>query len=145
MNWINLFTSFEGRISRQPFWIGILVLAVIETGLSLATSRSDADRFASMVDLILTYPEFAVATKRAHDRNIPTWIVALFFAGSVVFDLTVLAGVANKETEVTAPFAFIILLWGVFGLVLLADLGFRRGTDGPNRYGADPLAGRPQS
>jgi len=28
----------------------------------------------------------------------------------------------------------------VFGLALLVELGFRRGTAGPNQYGPDPLA-----
>jgi uncharacterized membrane protein YhaH (DUF805 family) len=139
MNWINLFTGFDGRISRQPFWIGVLVLAVLEIVLSLATYQSQADRLASIVDLILTYPEFAVAAKRAHDREIGTWIVALFFAGSVVFDLLVLAGWADKAAEASTPITAIILLWGVFGLILLADLGLRPGTEGPNRFGPDPL------
>jgi len=30
MDWVDLFTGFHGRISRQPFWIGVLVLAVVE-------------------------------------------------------------------------------------------------------------------
>ena len=145
MNWINLFTSFEGRISRQPFWIGVLVLAAIEAALSLVTYQFEADRITSIFDLILTFPEFAVAAKRAHDRNTATWLVALFFAGSVVFDLLVLAGWADKAAEASAPFVIIIILWGIFGLVLLADLGLRRGTEGPNRYGPDPLAEGHQS
>jgi uncharacterized membrane protein YhaH (DUF805 family) len=31
-------------------------------------------------------------------------------------------------------------VWVFFALVLLVDLGFRRGTVGPNQYGPDPLA-----
>jgi uncharacterized membrane protein YhaH (DUF805 family) len=140
MNWINLFTSFEDRIARQPFWIGVLVLAAIEAALSFVTYRYEADRLASIVDLIVTYPEFALAAKRAHDRNISTWIIGVFFAGSVVFDLLTLAGFADKAAEASIPFVIAIVVWGVFGLVLLADLGLRRGTEGPNRYGPDPLA-----
>jgi uncharacterized membrane protein YhaH (DUF805 family) len=141
MGWINLFMGFEGRISRRPFWLGILVLTILEIVSSLLTSRFDAERTASIVDLILTYPEFAVTAKRAHDRDIPTWVVALFFAGSVVFDLSVLAGVATEPTQATPPFVAAILLWGIFGVILLADLGFRRGSEGANRYGPDPLEG----
>jgi uncharacterized membrane protein YhaH (DUF805 family) len=145
MNWINLFTSFEGRISRQPFWIGVVTLAILETIVSTVSASLDTDRTAAIVDLILTYPEFAVAIKRAHDRNTPGWLVALFFAGSVVFDLAVLAGLADNATEATTPATVAILLWGLFGLVVLVDLGFRRGTDGPNRFGPDPLAGATRS
>jgi uncharacterized membrane protein YhaH (DUF805 family) len=33
----------------------------------------------------------------------------------------------------------ILIPYLVFGLALTIDLGFRRGTVGPNRYGPDPL------
>ena len=29
MDWKNLFTSFDRRISRQPFWIGTIILMVV--------------------------------------------------------------------------------------------------------------------
>ena len=142
MNWINLYTSFEGRITRKPFWIGILSLAALELAVSLATYQYEADKITNVADLILTYPEFAVAAKRAHDRDISTWIIGLFFAGSVAFDLLAIAGLAGT-TEAGASVVVPIALWGIFGLVVLVDLGFRRGTEGPNRHGPDPLAKNP--
>jgi uncharacterized membrane protein YhaH (DUF805 family) len=144
MNWINLFTGFEGRISRQPFWIGVLVLVAIEIAVALATYGSESNTASSIADLILTYPEFALWAKRAHDRNIPTWVVGLFFAGSVAFDLMMLTGRAVKAADATTPFTVAVLIWGIFGFILLADFGLRRGTEGSNRYGPDPLraAGR---
>jgi uncharacterized membrane protein YhaH (DUF805 family) len=33
----------------------------------------------------------------------------------------------------------IVVPYGVFALALLVELGFRRGTVGPNQYGPDPL------
>ena len=36
----------------------------------------------------------------------------------------------------------ILVPFGVFGIALLIELGFRRGTVGPNQYGPDPLATR---
>jgi uncharacterized membrane protein YhaH (DUF805 family) len=32
------------------------------------------------------------------------------------------------------------MITGIVSLALLIELGFRRGTPGPNRYGPDPLA-----
>jgi uncharacterized membrane protein YhaH (DUF805 family) len=33
----------------------------------------------------------------------------------------------------------VVILLGIFGLAFLVELGFRKGTTGPNRYGPDPL------
>jgi len=40
MDWNYLFTSFDGRISRQPFWIGTLVLWVASLVVSFVAVRS---------------------------------------------------------------------------------------------------------
>ncbi len=69
MDWVDLFTGFHGRISRQPFWIGVLVLAVVETICQAVSHRIEGDRLGSIVDLAFSYPEFALTLKRAHDRN----------------------------------------------------------------------------
>ena len=145
MNWINLFTSFEGRINRQPFWIAIVVLAVIEGIAALVNQQIDNDRIGAVIDLVILYPEFAVAAKRGHDRNISTWVVGIFFALGAVFDLLLLTGVlktANVEDSSNLIFIIFIPL-GLFALVLFVDLGFRRGTRGANRFGPDPLDATP--
>ncbi len=140
MNWVNLFTSFEGRISRQPFWIAWAAFIAIEFAISLMTG-DDGARLSAVLDLMLIYPEFAVSAKRGHDRNTPSWVVGLFFALGAVFDLLILGGwIVNADLTNPSPLvlAFLVPL-GVFALVLLIDLGLRRGTVGPNRYGPDPL------
>jgi uncharacterized membrane protein YhaH (DUF805 family) len=42
----------------------------------------------------------------------------------------------NPGTLVTAGF----VLSGIWALAMFVDLGFLRGTQGPNQYGPDPLA-----
>lgn len=140
MNWIALFTSFEGRIGRKQFWIGMIALGVIE---AIATLLQPDERIAAVIDLVILYPEFAVCAKRGHDRNIPTWVVGAFFALSVLLDLLILAGMARPADSTGAnPYLtfLLILPMSIFALILLIDLGFRRGTVGPNRFGPDPLA-----
>ena len=51
------------------------------------------------------------------------------------FFVTLLAGSFNL-----GPFRFYTSLWWFIGLALLAELGLRKGTEGPNQYGPDPLA-----
>ena len=135
MNWITLLTSFEGRISRQPFWIGIIALSLPE----LAAHFAWGERWSSIASLLLAYPEFALFAKRGHDRNVPTWIVGLFIAGAVVLNLLALFDLAGPSGKPSTPFVLVGIPVGVAALILLIDFGFRRGTAGPNRYGPDPL------
>jgi uncharacterized membrane protein YhaH (DUF805 family) len=141
MNWIHLFTSFEGRISRKPFWIAWAVLVAAEIAIWLATRGIDDDRMTALADLVMIYPQFAVCAKRGHDRNTPTWAIGLFFALAVVLDLLLLTGQITSAglKQPTTPVLLLLVPFGLFALVLIIDLGFRRGTRGANRYGPDPL------
>jgi uncharacterized membrane protein YhaH (DUF805 family) len=139
MDWIHLFTSFEGRITRQPFWIAVAVFIAIE--IAILFSGGDDDKWGTALDLVLTYPQLAVCAKRGHDRNTPLWIVGLFFAIGAVFDVLLLGGwITNADVANPPPLMLAFLIpYAVFALALIIDLGFRRGTVGPNRYGPDPL------
>jgi len=142
MDWIYLFTSLNGRISRQTFWIGFAFLAAAELANSSLAYVIESERLRAIPDLGLTYLEFALATKRANDRNLPPWVVALFFGINTALDLFILfTGSFDPES----PIAEIITLpFAILGVILLIELGFRRGTEGPNRYGPDPLANSAQ-
>jgi len=139
MDWVHLFTSFEGRITRQPFWIAWAVFIAIEIAISF--SGGDDARWGSALDLMLVYPQLAVCAKRGHDRNSPIWVVGMFFAVGAVLDVLLLGGwITNADVANATPLTLAFLVpYAVFGLALVIDLGFRRGTQGPNRYGPDPL------
>ena len=133
MDWKYLFTSFEGRINRKPFWLSLLALFVVEwilmlvLGLVLGTSMMGSvdpnmapDQAAAMatkgmipiiiVSLLFLYPALAIYAKRWHDRGKSGW------------------------------WTLIGLVPVIGGIWLLVELGFLRGTEGPNQYGNDPLA-----
>ncbi|MFT3988793.1 DUF805 domain-containing protein [Aestuariivirga sp.] len=128
----DLFLSFEGRIGRQAFWLGLIALLVIEWivfflvltlfGGSLTVAVDGGDSQAAMaamysltgpaalVSLIFLWPALAIQIKRWHDRNKSGWWVLIAF-------LPIIGG-----------------LW------VLIECGFLRGTVGPNAYGPDPVA-----
>jgi uncharacterized membrane protein YhaH (DUF805 family) len=140
--WTYVFTNFSGRINREPFWIAYAILVALEIATQWLSYQIAGERLAAVLDLVLTYPEFAVAAKRGNDRNLPPWVVRLFFAFNVALDLFILlTGSFDFDTDnpliaaIAYPFDFAIV-------ILLVELGFRRGTDGPNRFGPDPLAGK---
>jgi uncharacterized membrane protein YhaH (DUF805 family) len=140
MNWLNLFNGFDGRISRQPFWIAVAALIVAELTGHYIAEELQGDRLSAIVDLAFTYPELAVAVKRGHDRNLPLWLIGVFFAASALLDLLTVLGWAGTVEQPSAISLLIALPFTIFGIALLVELGFRRGTVGPNPYGPDPLA-----
>jgi uncharacterized membrane protein YhaH (DUF805 family) len=107
-----MFFDPRGRISRRSFWLyGVLAL----TGLSLlgrallGIARWRADEAELLVNLLLLWPAIAISAKRWHDRDKSAWWVLVALVPVVGW------------------------LW------MLLDNGFRRGTPGPNRFGAAPV------
>jgi uncharacterized membrane protein YhaH (DUF805 family) len=138
--WTYVFTGFHGRINREPFWIAFGILTAIDIATQLLTYGIESERLTAVLDLALTYPEFAVAVKRANDRDLPPWVVGLFFAVNVALDLFVLiAGTLDADNPLNQVIIYPLVL---LALILLIELGFRRGTVGPNRFGPDPLTGK---
>jgi uncharacterized membrane protein YhaH (DUF805 family) len=141
MDWKHLLLSFEGRISRQTFWIGFAVLFVAEIAAQSFAQRIDGERLGAIVDLAFTYPEFALFIKRANDRNTPIWVLGMFFAVGVLLNFLSIVGWAGLPDERTPQFMLILAVWAIFALALLVDLGFRAGVPGRNQFGPDPLDG----
>ena len=133
MDWKYLLTSFEGRISRQPFWLSILALLIVEwivmivLSMALGTSmmgnidpgmppeEAAAMVWKSMIPIIIVsllflYPALAIYAKRWHDRGKSGW------------------------------WTLIVLVPLIGSIWMLVECGFLRGTEDPNQYGNDPLA-----
>jgi uncharacterized membrane protein YhaH (DUF805 family) len=142
MDWTNLFTSLEGRINRKPFWLALLVLLLVSFVLQFTVMAVANQTVALIVSLLLLYPNYALSIKRFHDRNRPDWMLVVFYALLVVIILMQLAGLDRVGTEPTTMF---LVVGGVFligAIWLTIELGFLRGTAGPNDYGPDPLEGQ---
>jgi uncharacterized membrane protein YhaH (DUF805 family) len=140
MDWLHLLNGFHGRIGRRTFWIAMGAVVVVNVLACLIAGQIQGDRLSAIVDLAFTYPEFAVAIKRAHDRNLPIWLLIIFFTANGVLDLLDVLGWSGATDQPSMLSLAIAVPFTVFGLALLIELGFRRGTIGPNPYGPDPLA-----
>jgi uncharacterized membrane protein YhaH (DUF805 family) len=154
MKWVRFFTNFDGRITRKTFWLASIAVLVIEL-LIAAAAAATAEEFADeatgdlATDIVLfafLYPQFAISVKRGHDRNISTWVIGAWYVVLAMSDILRFFGwlqsSPNQNVFSSAnliSFAFIMIA-GIISLALLIELGFRRGTRGPNRYGPDPLA-----
>lgn len=140
MDWRYLLDGFHGRIGRQTFWIALGAVLAANVVACYVAQQVGGDRLNAVVDLVFTYPEFAIAVKRGNDRNMPLWPIAVFFAGSVLLDFLAVLGLTGTDEEPSALSFAVSVPFTILGLVLLVELGFRKGTPGPNRYGPDPLA-----
>jgi uncharacterized membrane protein YhaH (DUF805 family) len=143
MDWLYLLNSFDGRISRKPFWIAFSAVTVANLAACYVADQIDGDRLSAIVDLAFTYPQFAIAAKRAHDRELPIWLLIVFFVANAVLDLLDVLGLSGTGDNPSMLSMAVALLFVVLAVALLIELGFRKGTPGPNRFGPDPLA--PQS
>jgi uncharacterized membrane protein YhaH (DUF805 family) len=156
MKWIRFFCNFEGRIPRKTFWfanIALLILDVIVAAIAAATAEAFAGETAGYVTMhIVTiaffYPQFVIALKRGHDLDMSNQVFYAWYIALVV-DYGVIRLAAwqwsnfDQNIYSLVGLAFVLVFITVVGLVtivMLIELGFRRGTRGPNRYGPDPLA-----
>jgi uncharacterized membrane protein YhaH (DUF805 family) len=140
MDWAYLLNGFHGRISRQTFWIAMGAVYVLNVLGCLLADQIQGDRLSAIVDLAFTYPEFAITLKRAHDRELPIWLLVAFFTANAVFDFLDVIGLPITVNDTSNMLALATMIpFAVFGVALLVELGFRRGTVGSNKYGPDPL------
>jgi uncharacterized membrane protein YhaH (DUF805 family) len=150
MNIRHLFFSLQGRIGRAQYWLGTLIVAAAEWALRWALGvplvgntpdqRLRAVIFA--VGLISLYPTAAVAVKRLHDRNQPAKYVWLLLAAYAIASLGDLFGSFDDPNRLGFASWIAIIFIVIVGLAFFIELGFRRGTSGPNEYGPDPLESR---
>jgi uncharacterized membrane protein YhaH (DUF805 family) len=162
-NLIQSYVGFDGRINRQRWWIGIVVLIIVGlvlnwilgmimgTGgmmdLSQALDPATMQKMAwqgLIVGLITAYPYLALSIKRRHDRDNNGYDAAGLIALSLVFNLLQALGIVSGMAAMNGGFglgSIIGLLLAVYGIYMLVQLGFLKGTAGPNSYGPDPLQG----
>ena len=110
-----IFFSFKGRISRSTYWYAIAACIVVPCIYVLVlilrepVHPSGIDVFVLGMLLLAVYCRFPIAVKRWHDRNKLGWWVFIEW----------------------------IPLIGPFWVII--ECGCLKGTDGPNRFGSDPL------
>ena len=142
---MSLFLSVAGRIPRYRWWVGtsavsafllvvfLLLSAIFGTGFFKSANGSAA---LFVLQLVWLYVSYCPAGKRFQDRAKPASF-ALIWIGpqllSLLLDNLELTGVLSLVEFALATFNFVVGVW------FLVELGFLRGTVGPNRYGPDPV------
>lgn len=127
----------SGRIDRGLYWRvlllymgALLILGFIGAFIGFALTGHGYVDLAVPI-LALSIP---ISVKRLHDRDKSGWWLIAFF---------VLPEALNRTdgldgTGLPLAFSFASAMLSIWAFV---ELGFLRGTVGPNRFGPDPLAG----
>jgi uncharacterized membrane protein YhaH (DUF805 family) len=147
MRLLPLLTTFHGRIGRKSWWIGLVIWLI---GNMAGMYLFDLELFASDEVPRLNWPDTiwqlawlvplaAITVKRCNDRDWPAWPGYVFVALYAVYILGPHFGLLlTPGSPGIGGVAFWIV--AMAQLLVLIDNGFFHGTDGPNRYGPDPLS-----
>ena len=152
---MELFTKFDGRISRKGFWMGFLgliaivliagwgMISVLPGGIVLTLSQI-------VLSAGIIYIWSAVVVKRLHDRDKPAvpWAI-IFLAPGVLYQIMSIFKIGYKPVEFAGAEFMVpgtgamVMMWVsmAVGLWMVIELGFLKGTPGENSFGPDPLGG----
>ncbi len=161
---MDLFTSFNGRISRKGFWLGFLAMVAVAVVAGVvmlqispvaAVGMNSAASDGIMVMLVqlavaaaITYFWSAIVVKRLHDRgkSAMPWAIVFIAPGVLMQAMSIFKiGYSAEElagTQIMVPgigATVVTLLTVAVGLWAIIELGFLKGTPGDNAYGPNPL------
>jgi uncharacterized membrane protein YhaH (DUF805 family) len=167
-NWVPLLFSFKGRIGRQVWWLtnlAVMIVVALAGSIIDAIARSqgmvafDAETnqfeptgvlriLLGVIGLINLWILYALSAKRLHDRDRTGWWLIAPYLGLAVAISLAFAMLSFPEGQ-REPWNTlgVLAFFGLVGLFLwlFYEIGFLRGTEGPNRFGPDPLAPSPDS
>ena len=152
---VSLLTTTEGRIGRKQWWIGVLVLIAAGIVASIILSIISMGNLTIMawgsflISLALLWPSYCIGIKRRHDRDNDGKDLIALIAVSVLLNLLQVLGIGVSTIDfngvaMPTPDMWLAILQGLvflFAIYMLVQVGFLRGTPGPNSYGPDPLGG----
>ena len=156
-NFIGNFVGFDGRLNRQAWWLSVIALIVVAVVLSwilgmimgtggmmtMAQALDPATLQKAawqglIVSIITAYPYIAISVKRRHDRNNNGYDAIGLIVVGILYNLLQALGLISPTNTVGM---IVGLVFAVYAIYMLVQLGFLKGTAGPNNYGPDPLGG----
>lgn len=132
--WKTLFLSPSGRISRRQFWLhGVLAIIIVSIVLGWIPIINVLMMFATF------WASICISFKRFHDVGYPGWWSLIL---SVLMFVAPLLMVGSYIADSAALWSLGTMLYAAGVIVFIVQLIFvylRKGNEGTNRYGPDPL------
>jgi len=146
-----LYTSLQGRISKRTFllwfFLPIAVIRILASSIDTAlygppSSLSELGGPWENAQLLLTFwPGVAGTVKRLHDLEINAKHVGGMYAAWAVAIALFLFN--RTGSDLVTPGLIAAMVAGILALIytlyLIIPCCFKRGIEGPNSYGPDPL------
>ena len=139
---INLRFGYDGRIGRLYCFLGFMAFVAIVgffSGIAedATVGTGDIGRYVAFVFIVGNgiWMHSAVTIKRLHDRDKSGWWYLIYGIAPFAFFLAAIyfwTARALEAASILFVLSFVGLIWAIF------ELGFLRGTAGPNRYGPAP-------
>jgi uncharacterized membrane protein YhaH (DUF805 family) len=149
MDLTQLYSSFDGRINRQPYWVGTLILALVEVlvalvaaevlGASIMAPDFRLKLFMLAMQAVFFYPLAALMVKRLNDRDRPAWLAAVFLAPGLIKSVTTVIGLTGNPLSLNPLDLVLGVLVPAVEIWCFIELGCLRGTEGTNQHGPNPL------
>lgn len=147
MDWKTLFLSPEGRIGRQAFWIGWLVL------LGVNVVAGWLPLVGWVISLATIYASVCIHTKRLHDMGQTGWwqVLPWVLGPILVFGAVASVGFSALGSAFNGGEPSMAMLASLGGLLMSMFIAFAvwlaftlwvgcsTGQPGDNKYGAPPI------
>jgi uncharacterized membrane protein YhaH (DUF805 family) len=134
---IPILFSLSGRLDRARFWRAVLVsicvwilVFLVVVGIAFMFGAQRAVLNAGILPLLFSVP---IGIRRLHDRDKSGRWLAVFYG------LPLLFGYIADTIDIGLEF-LLSLASTAIAVWAFIELGCLRGTEGPNRFGPDPLA-----
>ena len=135
------FFKLNGRAPRVEFWCFMLFSLLLNIALTLVDSLPILPiDIASIVSLVMFFPSLAVTVRRLHDLDRSGWYIAIPVGAVLVAALLLILGTTVFASAVVTYLGMSLMIAGLFIEFALLIYLIKKGTDGANRFGEDPLS-----
>ena len=143
------YATFTGRARRAEYWYFVLfstlarlVTTILDAGIGM--HGTSGGPFSALLSLGLFIPSLAVLTRRLHDTDRSGfWVLGFYgvvFAGLIGIVIAMFMMSRGAEARPGAVVTLVVLGLAMLGAsIWLLVITVTKGTNGPNRYGPDPL------
>ena len=126
------YVDFKGRSRRAEYWWFVLAYVGISIIVSIIDMALRSQAVSIIFGLAIFLPYLAVTIRRLHDTDRRGWWILSPLIGAAIAGI----GAGAENTALMAIGGIATLVLYILIIVWLAT----KGTEGDNRFGADPLA-----